>query len=240
MRDPNKISRELPTTSQETPLQESNLRVVPNPSEEVPREISCNPATEPRAIPCEATNSLQKSSHRTSPGASEADQDTPGNLSITISEAVGIIRGFSKQLHATPREIHIEIVRFVREGVEMQQSDIRTWKNIVRTSFFKTQKHKLFTLLEYIGATCWFDKQVLILQQSSRTKRGQPIDSKTASGRVLDDLWVEYNPDSENILCKMTKKERGRIWTLLYRGRELRNQVVKQLTLGVLFFPNIW
>ncbi|KAL4860371.1 hypothetical protein BDV12DRAFT_181674 [Aspergillus spectabilis] len=230
IRTPHEISRDLPTTSQETTLQKSSPYAVTNLFQEIPREISCDPAT----------HSLQEPHHRTSHEVSETDQDLSYDFSITIHEAINIIRKFSKPLHETPQHIHIEIVRFFRKGVEMQQSDDRIWKNIIKTSFFKIQKQKVFTLLEYLGATCWFDKQVSILQQSSWTKRGQPIEFSTASGRVLDKLWREHNMDSENILGKMRKAERGRIWTHIHRVRGLRNQIIEQLGLGVLFFPNIW
>ncbi|KAL4860940.1 hypothetical protein BDV12DRAFT_204533 [Aspergillus spectabilis] len=38
----------------------------------------------------------------------------------------------------------------------------------------------------------------------------------------------------------MQKEERARIWSQFHRGRDLRNQTVKHLGLGVLFSPSIW
>ncbi|KAL3470242.1 hypothetical protein BJX99DRAFT_52249 [Aspergillus californicus] len=238
---PHEIGHDRATTSQETALRESAPHAAINPSQEGPREISRDPATDPHATPQKATSPLQEQPHGTSHEASKTDQDTPPyNPLITIPGAVDIIHKFSTPLYETPQHVYVEIVRSIQERVDIQQSDDRTWKNIVETSFFKTQKHKILTLLEYIGASDWFDKQISTLQQSCLTKKGQPIESSTAAGRVLNNIWKEHNLHLGKIPCKMQKEERARIWSQLHRGRDLRNQIVKHLGVGILFSPSIW
>ncbi|KAL4900382.1 hypothetical protein BDW74DRAFT_161859 [Aspergillus multicolor] len=167
------------------------------------------------------------------------DKDPSYAFLLTIPEAITIIREFSEPFHEPPEHLHIELVRSIRNGAEMQQPEDRTWKHILKSSLFKDQKRQVLTLIEYMGATDWFDKQVTITQHSETTQKGDFIARKTAAGRVLNDLWKKHSTHSGNVIRDMQAKERRRIWSHLHRVRVLRNEIVEQLGIGVLFLPNI-
>ncbi|PIG69510.1 hypothetical protein AARAC_011498 [Aspergillus arachidicola] len=172
--------------------------------------------------------------------ASANDENTSCAHPITVAIAIDIIYQFSQELYEPPQHIYTEIVRSVQEDVQIQWSDDRSWRDIIEKSFFKAHRYVIFNLLEYIGASEWFDKQVSIAQESFLTKKHQPIKRSTAAGKVLDNIWERCNPRLNNVSSKLQKAQRQRIWLQLHRGRELRSRLAKRLGLGILFSPIIW
>ncbi|KAL2836332.1 hypothetical protein BJX68DRAFT_37115 [Aspergillus pseudodeflectus] len=184
-------------------------------------------------------NSLTRS-RESSHDASTDDENTSCAHPITVAMAIDIIHQFSQELYETPQHIYAEIVRSVQEDLQIQWSDDRSWRDTIEKSFFKAHRYVIFNLLEYIGASDWFDKQVSIAQESFLTKKRQPIKTSTAAGKVLDNIWERCSPRLNNVSSKLQKAQRQRIWLQLHRGRELRSRLAKRLGLGILFSPRIW
>lgn len=172
--------------------------------------------------------------------ASTDDENTSCAHPITVAMAIDIIHQFSQKLYEPPQHIYAEIVRSVQEDLQIQWSDDRSWRDIIEKSFFKAHRYVIFNLLEYIGASEWFDKQVSIAQESTLTKKHQPIKNSTAAGKVMDNIWERCNPRLNNVSSRLQKSQRQRIWLQLHRGRELRSRLAKRLGLGILFSPRIW
>jgi hypothetical protein len=84
--------------------------------------------------------------------------------------AIDIIHQFSQDLYeplppnpptTLPAEhIYAEIVRSVQDNIQIQWSDDASLRDIIENSFFKAHRYVIFNLLEYIGASEFFDKQV--------------------------------------------------------------------------------
>ncbi|KAL2802111.1 hypothetical protein BJX63DRAFT_133845 [Aspergillus granulosus] len=228
-----------------------------NPPQEPSYETSCDPSTQsyahatskeaiitpqepPGETPPEAPHNPSAIFLETAYESPKDDENISCDHPITIPVAINIIHEFSRELYQTPEHIYAEIVRSVQEDSQIQWSDNKLWSDIIERSFFKDHRHTVFNLLEYIGASEWFDQQVLIARQSFLTKRNQPIQPSTAAGKVLDIILKMSDAHSDNISSKIQKARRQRIWVQLYRGKELRNKLVKALGLGILFSPKIW
>jgi hypothetical protein len=131
--------------------------------------------------------------------------------------AIDIIHQLSQELYELPQHIYAEIVRSVQKDLQIQWSDDTSWRDIIETSFFKAHRYVIFNLLEYIGASEWFDKQVSIAQESTLTKKHQLIKNSTAAGKVLDNIWQRCSPRLNHVSSKIQRAQRQRIWLQLHR-----------------------
>ncbi|GMG35157.1 unnamed protein product [Aspergillus oryzae] len=164
--------------------------------------VSREPMVTPQEPARETSSDSLTRSLDPSHNASADGENTSCAHPITVAIAIDIIHQFSQELCETPQHIYTEIVRSVQEDVQIQWSDDRSWRDIIEKSFFKAHRYVIFNLLEYIGASEWFDKQVSIAQESFLTKKHQPIKKSTAAGRVLDNIWERCNPRLNDVSSK--------------------------------------
>ncbi|KAL4992954.1 hypothetical protein BDV10DRAFT_39085 [Aspergillus recurvatus] len=118
-----------------------NLHVTSQASADYSREASTDPAS-----------TFQEVSARPA-DAQDDDRKTFCDHPITVSLAVEFVHKFSQQLYETPGHVYAEIVCSAQKDVAIQWSDNKVWEDTIRVSFFKSHKHTIFKLLEYIGAS---------------------------------------------------------------------------------------
>ncbi|KAL4948043.1 hypothetical protein BDW69DRAFT_177197 [Aspergillus filifer] len=232
-------SRGPPIHNHETSHDDSNIRQN-EPLHNATTSAMETSTTEEQALPhaLGASDTNTTSAMESSSEAFETGQDDLCDYHITVPVAIDIIEKLSQELHETPRHVYAEVLQLVQGDVEGSSDSV--WRAIIRDSFFRDQKKTIFNLLEYIGASEWFDRQVSITQDSCRTKKGQPIQATTAAGKVVDSIWERSNMYPDHICGKTEKAQRKRIWLQLHRGRRLREKIIKRLGLGILFSPKIW
>jgi hypothetical protein len=81
-------------------------------------------------------------------------------------------------------------------------------------------------MLEYMGASKWYDSQIEIAKRTVLTKQEKPVDEKGAAMHVLSCITNEPS-------------KRKPIANRFSRGKKVR-LLVKELELGILFSPKIW
>jgi hypothetical protein len=174
--------------------------------------------------------------------ARDNDCKTSCDHPITVSLAVEFVHKFSKQLYEPPGHVYAEIVRSAQQDVAVQWSDDKVWEDTIRVSFFRSHKHTIFNLLEYIGASEWFEQQIVATQNTCKTKRNDPIQPNTAASKVLDRILGPCDTGAipEMLARGQQRRQRQRIQLQLTRGRILRNSIVKHLGPGILFSPRVW
>lgn len=138
-------------------------------------------------------------------------------------------------------------------------SDGSMWRQILEGGESRTRRSTILNMLEYMGVWEWYDRQVKLTQAKHEAEHKKPLVRKTASSYVLKDLRNlktagksikgvgrltleegENIPPENGEPNEITKKEREKIRTQLGRGHKLKDILVKELGLGILFSPGIW
>ena len=131
------------------------------------------------------------------------------------------------------------------------------------------QRVTILTMLEYMGAWEWYNKQIELSLTTIRTKKNKPVGRRGAAIHVLNEM--QHLPaDTERVgtwlsgvgrislrdeecgthhlssshgfsITEQDKQlQRKRIGMQLSRGQKLSTKLVKGLGLGILFSPKIW
>ncbi|KAL4860465.1 hypothetical protein BDV12DRAFT_107168 [Aspergillus spectabilis] len=196
--------------SRENPahISHASRELSPDATSDASRETSCDPDTGP--ISC----------------------DHP----MTIPLAVKLVHHYSQQLYEPPQRLYTEVVRSIQADIEIKDGIMRDvlktilWKDLIETPFARQQKLVIFNLLEHMGVSEWFERQVCLAQETFHTARHRPYKPRAAATKVLDNILGDR---------KDQKDQRQRIHKVNSRGKVLRYSLVKHLKLGILFSPLI-
>jgi hypothetical protein len=118
----------------------------------------------------------------------------------------------------------------------------------------------IFTMLEFMGAWDWYQRQLQLAQRTVRTQGDKPVRRRGAATHVLDKLLGKSirgvgrlvigkgdntsdvspkNCDS-SLIMRARLRKRKTLQSQLYRGEKLREKLVKELGYGILFSSEIW
>ena len=208
----------------------------------------------------------------TDPSSPEA---TP--LIDMIVEAVRSIHQFSKYPNAVPRRVHSTILQTLRndnqQAIEAsnlnQWSDGSMWMQVLEMGSAQNQRVTILNMLEYMGASEWYNKQIKLSQRTIRTKKNKLVDQRGAAMHVLDKMqnmplgsgpqgrWIsgvgrvalttqgevgvpQPHDNDHGIMQRDKQAQRKRISVQLSRGQKLSDKLIRGLGLGILFSPKIW
>lgn len=181
-----------------------------------------------------------------------------------IIETIRVVHQFCQYQQEIPGEVYSRILLTLQNNEDTSSnsdwSDGSTWIRVLEMGVSRTRKTTILNLLEYMGAWEWYDRQVKLSQGTLRTKKKKPVDRRGASTHVLNELQkmkpikgvgrlvleeggsmsdpLPENCDSISAQVKM--KKRGHLHVLLNRGSKLKEKLVQELGLGILFSPKIW
>ncbi|KAL3468877.1 hypothetical protein BJX99DRAFT_97514 [Aspergillus californicus] len=189
--DSHKTFREAASThafqgkSRENPahISHTSRELSPDATSDASRETSCDPDASP--ISC----------------------DHP----MTIPLAIQLVHHYSQQLYEPPQRLYTEVVRSIQDDIEIKDGIMRDvlktilWRDLIETSFARQQKLVIFNLLEHMGVSEWFERQVCHAQETFHTARHQPYKPRAAATKVLDIYWE----------TKRTRKINGNVYTKL-------------------------
>lgn len=167
-----------------------------------------------------------------------------------------------------PRDVYSRILSILQSGhneavgrrsPDSDWSDGSIWIRILQAGESRTRRSTIFNMLEYMGAWEWYDRQIKLTQAKYEAEKKMSLHRKTAASYVLRDLPKSKTPGKSikgigrlalgergNIPTKNDKpsiaeeKERENIRMQLGRGQRLKDTLVKELGLGILFSPGIW
>lgn len=167
-----------------------------------------------------------------------------------------------------PRDVYSRILSILqsshneavgRRSPDSDWSDGSIWIQILQAGESRTRRSTIFNMLEYMGAWEWYNRQIKLTQAKYEAEKKKPLHPKTAASYVLSDLRKSKSPGKSikgigkltleergNIPLKNDKpsiakeKERENIRMQLGRGHKLKDKLVKELGLGILFSPGIW
>ncbi|RHZ45973.1 uncharacterized protein CDV56_104172 [Aspergillus thermomutatus] len=194
---------------------------------------------------------------------------------ITPLKAAEIIYKFSRYQDGPSREVHARILQSLKgDNPEAaaarwdQWSDGSMWIHVLETGSSNTKRATIFNMLEYMGASEWYDGQIELAEGTILTTKGQPVGRRGAATYVLNRMqglrmgsarqgrWIsgigrvtleEDGPEvpleesgDVSLTEKARKSERSRFGFQVSRGRILSTKLVRELGLGVLFCPKIW
>lgn len=204
----------------------------------------------------ESTGKLPKSSRP----ATEI-HPTPRPILELIIEATRTLHQLSTHNDSVPGDVHKVILETLNSqscnaAANIQWSDGSTWVEILEKGASSRAKLTIFNLLEYMGASEWYESQIQLtmrtttprkattevlnriqLQQTQGGSRSMyRVGPITMQGESRDQ---SPNPSS-SILEREREAKRKALCNQLSRGHKLSTKIVKDLGLGILFSPSIW
>jgi hypothetical protein len=185
-----------------------------------------------------------------------------------VIEAVRAIYQCSRYKDELPRDVYSRILSTLqrdhneatsRRNPDSDWSDGSIWKHILEAGEARSRRSTIFNMLEYMGAWEWYDRQIKLTIAKHEAEKQKELAPETAASYVLTDLQKLKTPGksikgigiltlgegrdirkSDEQEKKIARKERENILTQLSRGRRLKDTLVKELGLGILFSPGIW
>ena len=187
-----------------------------------------------------------------------------------IVETIRVIHHFCQYQEEIPREVYPRILLTLQNNEDSSSnsdwSDGSTWIRVLEMGVSRTRKTTILNLLEYMGAWEWYDRQVKLSEGTIRTKRNALVNRRGAAIHVLNELQntqkmksikgvgrlalkeggrVSDTPDTlpkncDSISEQVKTRKRENLLVLLNRGSRLKERLVKELGLGILFSPKIW
>jgi hypothetical protein len=179
-----------------------------------------------------------------------------------ILEAITVIHSFSKSQCSVPAEVHKRILQTLKISqddaipVWTQWSNGSMWTKILRAGQSESKRVSILNMLEDMGASAWYEDQIILAQESIRTRKNKPVDRKGAAiyvlnriqgediigepGKCIKSAMIPFMVPCTGIIREIDQEERRRIAMQLSRGKKLRTKLVKELSLGILFSSKIW
>lgn len=216
----------------------SSPRTEEIPREKIPTSLESTPSSPIRSV-----------------SRSPIEIDTVRELML---EAIPIIHSLSMHQRGLQPEVYKRILQTVKiyqdeaSPIRTQWSDGSTWKRILRAGRSESKQVSMLNMLEYMGASAWYEDQIDLAQEMIRTKKNQPVDRKGATIYVLNRIQSEetvwghgkciksVDGHRTGVVREVDKEERKHITMQLSRGKKLRTRLVKELSLGILFSSKIW
>ena len=109
-----------------------------------------------------------------------------------------------------------------------QWSDGRMWMEVLERGSATNQRCSVLNMLEYMGASKWYDSQVEHAKRTVYTTENKPVGEKGAATHVLNRITREYSLLSRKTIINQCS-----------RGKRLR-ELVEKVGLGILISPKIW
>ena len=188
------------------------------------------------------------------------------SLTDMIVEATRVIHQFCQYQQDIPAEVYSRILLTLQNNENANSnsdwSDGATWLRVLEMGISRARKTTILNLLEYMGAWEWYDRQVKLSEGIIYTKKKKLVERRGAATHVLNELHEKMKsikgvgklalkeggsmsnlPPTENcgsIPEQVKGKTRKHIHVLLNRGFVLKERLVKELGLGILFSPKIW
>jgi hypothetical protein len=166
---------------------------------------------------------------------SEGDIAKDQSFKDTIYKVVDNVSLLKKHPDDLPRTVHQKILQNLHtnpgpiiESQAVQWSDGKTWLEVLERGSATNRRCIIFNMLEYMGASKWYDSQIEVAKQTVKTKQNQPVDEKGAAMYVLCRITLEHRLLDRKVISNQFS-----------RGKKVR-LLVKELGLGILFSPDIW
>jgi hypothetical protein len=102
------------------------------------------------------------------------------------------------------------------------------WMEVLERGSATNRRCTVLNMLEYIGASKWYDDQIELAKRTVCTKEKKAVDDKGAATHVLNRIAREHSLLSKKIMTNRFS-----------RGKRLR-LLVGELGLGILISPMIW
>ncbi|KUL81992.1 hypothetical protein ZTR_09815 [Talaromyces verruculosus] len=182
------------------------------------------------------TMSISNTRQRTeSPSMSEQDPTESVSFLDTVHEMVDIIHLLNKYQTDLPGTVHQRILQSLHTTQEPvmdltahQWSDGRMWMDVLKRGSATNRRCSVLNMLEYIGASKWYDSQIEHAKRTVYTTENKPVGEKGAATHVLDRITRDSSlPSRKTIINQFS------------RGKRLR-ELVEKVGLGILISPKIW
>ncbi|QGA17621.1 hypothetical protein EYB26_005296 [Talaromyces marneffei] len=174
--------------------------------------------------------------HKESRAIPEEDLTEDVSFLDTVYHAVNIINQIKKYPNGPPQAVHIQILQTFQtnqmttvESNRGQWSDGTMWMQVLEGSSASNRRYTILNMLEYMGASKWYDDQIELAQRTVYTKENKAVAWKGAASHVLNRITREHGSLNKKLITNQ-----------LSRGKKLRMKLVKNLGLGILFSPKIW
>uniref|UniRef100_A0A093X852 Ubiquitin-like-specific protease 1 n=1 Tax=Talaromyces marneffei PM1 TaxID=1077442 RepID=A0A093X852_TALMA len=153
----------------------------------------------------------------------------------TVHQMVNVIYLLNKHPNDMPRTVHQRILQGLHtnqgsivDSTANQWSDGRMWMTVLERGSATNRRGSVLNMLEYMGASKWYDGQIELAKRTVRTKENKPVGGKGAATHVLNRIIHEHS-----------LLDRDAIINQFSRGKKVR-VLVKKLGLGILISPKIW
>ncbi|EEA19289.1 hypothetical protein PMAA_000890 [Talaromyces marneffei ATCC 18224] len=153
----------------------------------------------------------------------------------TVYQMVDIVCLLKKHPNDLPRTVHQRILQSLHpdqgpiiDSTVSQWSDGRMWMEVLERGSATNRRCTVLNMLEYIGASKWYDDQIELAKRTVCTKEKKAVDDKGAATHVLNRIAREHSLLSKKIMTNRFS-----------RGKRLR-LLVGELGLGILISPMIW
>ena len=174
-----------------------------------------------------------------------------------VINAIDAIKLCSRSYATAFTGIHARVLRnltqkdpLVTPSIDGSNLDGPKWIDILEAGTGEHRKRTVFVMLEYMGASEWYNSEIERVQPTLCTKKKQPVDRKGAAMHVLNTMLAiqhsevdegrKSDPAEVSLQASQRMAQRKRISTQLARGDKLCNTIVKELGLGILFSSKIW
>lgn len=198
------------------------------------------------------------------PGPAIEDHPRPRPILELIIEATRTLHQLSTHNDGVPRDVHKMILETLNSQspstvANIEWSDGSTWVEILEKGVSAKVQLTIFNMLEYMGASEWYESQIQLAIRTERT-----VTRRRATIGVLDRIQVQQTQEgsrtiygagpitmqdesrdqSPNPVFSIPEREkkarRQALRIQLSRGHKLSTKIVKELGLGILFSPSIW
>ncbi|EED20958.1 hypothetical protein TSTA_081910 [Talaromyces stipitatus ATCC 10500] len=170
-----------------------------------------------------------------SPPVPEQDPTESMSFLDTVHQMVNIVHLLNRYQTDLPRTVHRRILQSlhttqepIRDSTAHQWSDGRMWMEVLERGSATNRRCSVLNMLEYIGASKWYDEQIEHAKRTVCTMENKPVGEKGAATHVLDRITREHS-----LLSRKT------ITNQCSRGKRLR-ELVEKIGLGILISSKIW
>ncbi|KAL4745852.1 hypothetical protein BDW72DRAFT_45741 [Aspergillus terricola var. indicus] len=163
---------------------------------------------------------------------------------IATDQAIDIISGLAMCWGKTPvDEVHRCILRSIK-GDKDATHKVWPWKHLLEERWSENLKLRIFGMLEYMGASDWYEREIQRVMGEERTKENQPVGRRGAAIIVLNRLLsIQSDQDrcheESGVAVEVTENKRKRFTLHFSRGRKLHS-LIQKFGRGILFSPKIW
>ena len=115
-----------------------------------------------------------------------------------VIDAIDAIKFCSRSYATVFTRVHALVLRnltqknpLVAPSIDGSDPDGLKWMEILEAGTGEHRKRTIFVLLEYMGASEWYNKEIERVQPTLYTKKKQPVDRKGAAIHVLNTMLTD-------------------------------------------------